>query len=166
MEPGAETEGKAYVHYRSWHETYPGLVDASYLEGVTLEECTEIARQWPDNILVAKDGARVIGFAGYGAYRDDSLPAHGEIYALYVLAAYQGKGVGRALADAALERLSGYSKIALWVLEGNARAIRFYERYGFRCDGTRAEILLGAPNMELRMIYARGGGERETRPLA
>ena len=37
MEPGAETEGKAYVHYRSWHETYPGLVDASYLEGVTGE---------------------------------------------------------------------------------------------------------------------------------
>ena len=160
MAPGAETEGKGYVHYRSWHEAYPGLVDAGYHAGVTLEKCVETARRWPDNILVAKDGERVVGFAAYGAYRDASLPGHGEVYALYVLAEYHGRGVGRALMDAALERLADYPKIALWVLEGNERAIRFYERYGFRFDGTRAEILLGTPNTELRMVYDRAGHSR------
>jgi len=41
------------------------------------------------------------------------------------------------------------------VLKGNDRAIKFYERYGFRFDGTEQEIMLGTPNTELRMIYER-----------
>lgn len=57
--------------------------------------------------------------------------------------------------NAALEKLSAYRKIAVWVLKGNDRAIRFYERYGFRFDGTEADIMLGTPNKELRMIYER-----------
>ena len=155
MESEAEMLGKAYVHYKSWHETYAKLIDAAYLQGVTLEKCTAIARQWPDNLLVAKDGDKVIGFAGYGAYRDDTLPRHGEVYALYVLKDYHGQGVGYDLVNAAMQRLSAYHRIALWVLKGNERAIAFYERYGFRFDGTQAEISLGSPNTELRMIYER-----------
>lgn len=155
METPEEMDGKGTVHWQSWHETYTGLVDAGYMAGVTEASCQAIARRWPDGLLVAKDGPRVVGFAGYGAYRDDTLPGCGEVYALYVLAEYQKKGIGYALMNAARERLSAYPKIALWVLEGNERAIHFYERYGFRFDGTRQEILLGTPNTELRMIYER-----------
>ncbi len=153
METDDEIMGKGYVHYKSWHETYPGLVDAGYLEGLTPEKCTALARRWTDNILVAKVGDRVVGFVGYGAYRDDTLPNHGEIYAIYVLAEYYGKGIGYALMNAALEKLSGYQKIALWVLKGNDRAIRFYEKFGFHFDGAESEIMLGTPNTERRMIY-------------
>lgn len=156
MESEAEIAGKGYVHYQSWQETYPGLVDAGYLAGVTLDKCLQIARKWRENILVAKDGDRVIGFVGYGAYRDDTMPGYGEIYSLYVLAAYHGQKVGYALMNAALAQLREYPKIALWVLKGNERAIRFYARYGFHADGTEENILLGTPNTELRMVYARG----------
>ncbi|MDE5588880.1 MAG: hypothetical protein K2J60_07025, partial [Acetatifactor sp.] len=83
MESEVETNGKGYVHYKSWHETYTDLVDKNYMDGITLEKCTEIAHRWPDNIIVAKDGDNVIGFVGYGAYRDNTLPEHGEIFALY-----------------------------------------------------------------------------------
>lgn len=155
MESEDEINGKGYVHYKSWQETYAGLIDAGYLEGHTLDVCTAIAHRWPDNIIVAKDGERVVGFAGYGAYRDDTLPAHGEVFALYVLAEYHGRRIGYELMNAALEKLSAYRKIAVWVLKGNDRAIRFYERYGFRFDGTEADIMLGTPNKELRMIYER-----------
>lgn len=155
METNEEISGKAYVHYKSWQETYPGLVDPEYLKGMTLEKCTDIALKWRDNIIVAKDGDNVIGFAAYGKYRDDSLPGHGEVYAIYVLKDYYGKGVGYDLMNAAFDRLSEYSKIAVWVLKGNERAIKFYERFGFRFDGESAEIILGKPNVELRMIYIR-----------
>lgn len=131
-------------------------MDAGYLEGVTPEKCTAIAHKWPDNIIVAKDGEKVVGFVGYGAYRDDTLPAHGEIFAIYVLAEYHGRRIGYELMNAALEKLSAYQKIAVWVLKGNDNAIRFYERYGFRFDGTEEEVMLGTPNKELRMIYERG----------
>ncbi|MDE6640938.1 MAG: GNAT family N-acetyltransferase [Acetatifactor sp.] len=153
MEGEDETNGKGYVHYKSWHETYTDLVDKNYIDGITLEKCTEIAHRWPDNIIVAKDGDNVIGFVGYGTYRDNTLPEHGEIFALYVLKKYHGQKVGYELMNAALEKLSDYKKIAVWVLKGNDRAIRFYEKYGFCFDGTEAEIKLGTPNTELRMIF-------------
>ncbi len=155
METGEEMDGKGYVHYKSWHETYTGLVDAGYMAGVTLEKCTQTARCYRDNTLIAKDGARVAGFAAYGAYRDETLPGCGEVFALYVLKEYHGRGVGYGLMDAALARLSGYATAAVWVLKGNERAVRFYERYGFRFDGTQAQLMLGTPAVELRMIYQR-----------
>ena len=67
MESEEEIKGKAYVHYKSWHETYRDLVDAKYLESITLEKCNTIAHQWGDNIIVAKDKERVIGFVGCSA---------------------------------------------------------------------------------------------------
>lgn len=157
METEAEIEGKGRVHWESWHETYEGLVDAGYMEGVTLEKCVQTAHQWRENILVAKDGDRVIGFAAYGACRGGALPGHGEVFALYVLREYQGRGVGYGLMNAAAERLSAYPKVAVWVLEGNERAIRFYQRYGFCFDGAEAELVLGTPVTELRMICDRRG---------
>ena len=112
--------------------------------------------QWTDNILVAKDGERVVGFVGYGTCRDDGLADYGEVFALYVLADYCGRGIGYALMNAALEKLPVSQKFAVWVLKGNERAIRFYKRYGFRFDGAEQEIMLGTPNTVLRMIYEKG----------
>ena len=159
MESEEEIHGKAYVHYKSWHETYTGIVDKEYLNSITLEKCTKIAQKWRENILVAKDGDKVVGFVGYGAYRDASLPEHGEIYAIYVLEEYQGLKIGYALMNAALKKLTEYKNIAVWVLKDNHKAIHFYERYGYRYDGTNAEIMLGTSNTEQRMIFERNLGE-------
>ncbi len=155
MEGEDEINGKGYVHYKSWQETYPGLVDAAYLEQLTLEKCTAISHRWTDNIIVAKDGENVVGFVAYGACRDKTLPAHGEVFAIYVLAEYQGRKIGYKLMNAAITKLSDYKKIAVWVLKENESAIHFYERYGFHFDGTESEIMLGTPNTEVRMIYER-----------
>ena len=155
MQTADEIDGKGYVHYKSWQETYAGLIDSEYLQKITEEKCKAIARKWTDNILVAKDGDKVIGFVGYGKYRDDTLADYGEVFAIYVLADNHGQKVGYELMNAAINKLSDYNKIAVWVLKGNERAIKFYERYGFRFDGTEQEIMLGTPNTELRMIYKR-----------
>ena len=155
MESDEEIKGKAYVHWKSWQDAYSGLVDQSYLDKLTLEKCTELAFRWPDNLLVAKEDDRVVGFAGYGVCNDDTLPETGEVFAIYVLKEYYGKGAGHALMRAALEKLSGYKRIAVWVLEGNRRAVRFYEKCGFRFDGTKKQIKLGTVNTEIRMILTK-----------
>lgn len=155
METEAETLGKAFVHWKSWQETYPGLIDGDYLAAMTLEKCEKIALRWRDNLLVACDGGKVVGFAGYGAYRDDTMPGCGEVYAIYVLADYHGQQVGYRLMNAAMDRLKDYERVALWVLRGNERAIRFYQRYGFTFDGCETDVVMGTPNVELRMIYSR-----------
>lgn len=151
METEDEIRGKAFVHWKSWQEAYPGLVDQNYLDALTLAKCEEIAFKWPDNILIAKDGGRVIGFAGYGKCRNDDLPAAGEIFAIYVLSEYYGTGTGQRLVQAALKELN-YPQVALWVLKGNERAIRFYKKCGFIFDGAEEELMLGSPVTALRMI--------------
>ena len=150
MESDSEIRGKAYVHWKSWQDTYSGLIDQDYLDKHTIEKCTDIAFRWPNNLLVAKEQDKVIGFVGYGVCRDD--PLTGEIFALYILKEYFDMKVGYALMCAALEKLSNYRKIYVWVLEGNHRAIKFYERCGFRFEGIKKQSKLGTENTEIRMV--------------
>ncbi len=100
---------------------------------------------------MAKDGERVVGFAGYGDHRDDTLPHTGEVYALYILKEYYGTCVGRQLMEVALSRLADSPHVALWVLKNNACAICFYQKCGFDFDGEEVALDLGAPAMEVRM---------------
>ena len=44
----AEITGKAYIHYTSWLETYPGLMPEKYLAKRSLEKCEETARAFPE----------------------------------------------------------------------------------------------------------------------
>ena len=165
METDDEIRGKAYVHWKSWHEAYTGIISGEYLDRHTRERCEKLAFRWGGNILVAKDGDRVVGFVGYGD-RGDEAPDTGEIFALYVLSEYYGKGVAQQLMNAGLAQLKSYSKIILWVLEGNKRAIRFYQKCGFTPDGEE----LVSPNVgatEIRMVMKQAAvleTERLTHP--
>ena len=151
METDGEIAGKAYVHWKSWQEAYKGLVDAAYLEALTLEKCTAAAFKYPENTLVAKVGEKVAGFCAYGEGRAEDLPGAGEIYALYVLPEYYGTGIGMALMDAGLEKLGG-KRAFVRVLKNNARAIRFYEKCGFVRDGFGQELVIGTPVTVIRMV--------------
>lgn len=153
MKSDSEIRGKAYVHWKAWQDAYSGLIDRTYLDNLTIKKCTDMAFRWPDNILVAKEKDKVIGYVGYGVCKD--LPETGEVFAIYILKEYYNKKIGYALMCAAFEKLSEYNKIAVWVLESNQRAIKFYERCGFQFDGTRKQIKLGTTNTEIRMILTK-----------
>lgn len=155
METDDEIKGKAYVHWKSWQEAYPGIVDQKYLDNLSLEKCESIAYRWPDNLIIAKDKARVIGFVGFGKYRNDELDNTGEIYAIYLLEEYYGQGIGYKMMQEGLAQLRDYSQIAVWVLKENKRAIQFYEKCGFRIDGREEQIELGTSVVEIRMILKR-----------
>lgn len=153
MDTEDEIKGKAYVHWRSWHEAYPNFVSQEYLDNLTLKKCEAMAFKRPENLLVAKDTNRVIGFVGYGD-RGNEAPETGEIFALYVLSEYYGKGVAQQLMRAGLEQLKNYPQVCLWVLKENRRAISFYQKCGFAPDGEE----LVSPNIkatEIRMVFAR-----------
>ena len=42
------------------------LVDQGYLDSLTLEKYENMAYRWPENLLIAKDHERVVGFAAFG----------------------------------------------------------------------------------------------------
>ena len=154
METDEEIKGKAFVHWKAWHEAYPGLVSRGYLDAFTLEKCEAMAvKVGGDDLIVAIDGNRVIGFVGYGD-RGEEAPNVGEIFALYVLAEYYGTGVGLKLMKAGLKQLAGYQEICLWVLKENKRAIRFYEKCGFVPTGEEM-VSLKIAATEIKMKFAR-----------
>lgn len=155
METEQEKRGKAYVQWKSWQETYTGLVDQRFLDELTLEKCEEITSAYPAGVLVAIDGERVVGFIGIGPCRHADLSGAGEVYAIYLLRDYHGRGIGKELMRAGLEELKAFSRVAVTVLKNNKKAIRFYECCGFCTDGCEQEILLGSPITEIRMIKAR-----------
>ena len=43
METDEEIKGKAYVHWKSWHESYTGIVSQEYLDKLTFEKCEKMA---------------------------------------------------------------------------------------------------------------------------
>lgn len=136
----ADAAAIADIHVAAWHGAYRGLVPDAVLDEFTLE--VRLPR-WRQILGVPGDGrttvyerdGRVVSFATVGASRDQ--PGDGEIWALYVHPTFWGCGAGRALVADGLDALQarGFGQAILWVLEGNARAIRFYERAGFRLDG-------------------------------
>ncbi|MGB9224907.1 N-acetyltransferase family protein [Mycobacterium sp.] len=148
----------ARVHVRSWQSAYRGLIDQDYLDGLTPEARASrytfgrVGLQHPYT-LIAVDGSVIRGLASTCLCRDKDLANFGELIAIYVDPDHIGTGVGRLLMAAAREQLRrlGVTSAALWVLEGNVRARRFYERDGWRSDGgRRTETYGNAPVQELR----------------
>ena len=156
METDEEIRGKAYVHWKAWQEAYTGFISQEYLDRNTLDKCEEMAYRWPDNIFIAKTGNKVIGFAGCGISRDN--PDAGEVYAIYVLSEYYGTGTAQKLMDAATGQLGNCAVIYVWVLKENARAIRFYEKYGFEKDG--AEKYMPALKADAIRMELNSTGDR------
>ena len=155
MTSAEEATGKAYVHCTAWKEAYRGLLNQSFLDAKTLELSEGMALtafRAGFSTLLAKDDDEVIGFADYGPCRDEDMQDAGEVYAIYLLSNYYGQGVGTRLMSSALQGMSGCDKVVVWVLRGNERAIRFYERFGFRFDGKSKTLDLGGEVTELRMV--------------
>lgn len=143
------------IHYYTWLTTYARIIDEGYLRAQSIEKSIRIFKKNKCiNHLVASLNNQVCGFSGYGASRDQDIANYGEIYALYVLKAFQNKGVGKALLVEVSKTLKimGYSNIYLWVLLDNKQAISFYEQNGFYQDGNKKIVTLGKPLTEIRLI--------------
>jgi GNAT superfamily N-acetyltransferase len=145
-----DSAGIARVHVNSWRTTYPGIVSHAVLEKLSVERSQEFWQKVitdPEErsfILVAVDGqGGVVGFASAGPERSGNFPYQSELYAIYMLKAYQGRGVGRQLVLAVAHQLlkQGLSSMLVWVLRDNLfRA--FYEALGGEQIGEK-DITIG-----------------------
>ena len=63
MATDSEMDEKGYVHYKSWQETYIGLMPDDYLNNLTLEKCVEMAHKFPQNTLLLKVDGKTVGFS-------------------------------------------------------------------------------------------------------
>jgi GNAT superfamily N-acetyltransferase len=164
----ADAGAIAHVHVDTWRTTYAGLIPDEFLARLNYERRES---QWravlsnPDSaewVYVAEDDAgEIVGFASGGPERSGDADYKGELYAIYVLAASQGKGIGRALTHAHVQRQleAGLTSMLVWVLAENP-SCAFYESLGGQPVRERQETVGDTAIMEV------GYGWMDIRPLA
>lgn len=161
----ADARDLASVHVATWRETYAGMVPDAMLSALSVEGRTamwdQILRQPATSastaVYVIESDRKIIGLGSCGSQRTRTLKERGydaEIYALYVLKAFQRRAIGTRLLTAMAANLSArrFSAFSLWVLRDNAAARQFYERHGgkvvaeqedVRASGVLVEVAYG-----------------------
>ena len=164
-----DAEGIARVHVSSWQAAYRDILPAEYLAGLRWEKRYEF---WQRELVapstvgsttwVLMEGTSVLGFVSTGPARDDDRQPDEawELYALYLTEDRWGQGLGRALANVAIDAVPDQvDDVSLWVLSGNHLARRFYERLGFSLDGREQTANIGdCEVLEVRYLRERESG--------
>ncbi|GAC1657406.1 MAG: GNAT family N-acetyltransferase [Ktedonobacteraceae bacterium] len=134
----ADAYGIARVHVDSWRTTYQGIVPSEYLAALSYEQREKIwFNQLSDtehktyHYVAENESGQIMGFVSGGPERNHDPIYKGELYAIYILQAYQGQGIGQSLTLSLVETLiqANLNSMLLWVLTANP-ARRFYEALG------------------------------------
>ncbi|MFE2881503.1 GNAT family N-acetyltransferase [Streptomyces sp. NPDC059272] len=158
----ADCDRVSEIRVLGWQFAYRGLMPQSFLDALSAKADAERRRarllEGDGSVLnlVATVADEIVGWAALGPYRDDELRTKdAELYAIYLDPEHVGTGAGRALMREGLRRCAalGHERIYLWVVRGNARARRFYERAGFWADGAEEPYeVAGVLVPELRYV--------------
>jgi len=121
----------AGILYQCWNEAYRGIVNDTYLDGLSMDGLLErlLQNRVSCRFLAAEIDGDIAGFCRY------SLPQEGKegaVSELYVSTKFRRRGVGRALLNAAAEdfRQLGLQSMILGCFEDNHSARTFYEKAG------------------------------------
>ncbi|MDH4276665.1 MAG: GNAT family N-acetyltransferase [Acidimicrobiia bacterium] len=141
------------VHVAAWRAAYADVMPAKFL--ATLDDERSAAR-WTESIATPPEGVtNLVGeidgtiqaIATVGPFRDHASfdDPSGELWMINVHPDAFGTGIATALHRRALDHLrkDGHHRAALWVVDRNLRARRFYEREGWTEDPARKEDTFG-----------------------
>ncbi|MEN6356594.1 MAG: GNAT family N-acetyltransferase [Armatimonadota bacterium] len=143
----------AKVGVDTWRSAYRGLVDDDHLDNLSYERSEVrwkigLAEENCFTFVAVGDDGSIIGFAHAGPERDGDPIHKGELYAIYVLQEYQGRGIGKALFDKVAERFmaDGTEGMVIWVLTEN-KSRWFYEHINGRFI-RRKTLTIGGRELE------------------
>ncbi|MFP5238097.1 MAG: N-acetyltransferase family protein [Acidobacteriota bacterium] len=145
------------MHVESWRTTYGGVVPQPYLNSLSEWERADRWRETlgrDDEVFVAEQDGRTVGFAMGGPSRDGVEGCDAELYAIYLLAEAQRAGVGTDLLHELARSLceSGFASMDVWVLEANPARF-FYERMGAHAAGSKEIEIGGATLMKRAYVW-------------
>lgn len=120
-----------HIAKTAWHATYEGIIPL-HIQNEFLEaaynEARLLQRLESSIMYVAQYEGSECGFANYSKIDDEG---HCELAAIYLLPSVQGKGIGSALLQQAIQNFNGIKTIHLIVERDNAIGMRFYQSKGF-----------------------------------
>jgi len=149
----------AVCHIVCWRAAYKGIISGEYLNNMSVEQMADNNRKSLSEpgiytFYCVEFDDKMIGRLVLCESRDEDKPAAGEIAAMYLIDKYWDKGYGREMMEYSIAEMKrrGHNEVYLWVLEENARARQFYEKCGFSYDGTKKEINIDKPLIEMRYV--------------
>jgi predicted acetyltransferase len=127
----------AHVVTLAWNETYKGIVSDDFLKGLYLNEKKRANNSYNcfndsnNHQYVLEVNGKVVGFINVGASNDKDYEYYGEIFAIYIINEYKGKGYGKELIKVGIEELKqmGFTKMIIGCLDGNT-SNEFYKHLG------------------------------------
>ncbi len=125
----------ARVHVATWQSAYKGIVPQPHLDSLDVTAWEQSWKEWlgrtDSSVFVAEEEGALCGFIGGGPLREPVGDCDCEIYAIYVLANMQKRGVGRDLISSLAGDLKkqGFASPAVWVLADNP-SCHSYARLG------------------------------------
>lgn len=141
--------GIAYVHVETWRSTYTGILPDDYLQSLTIENR---AKNWQRNLktlhtttfIAENDVGDIVGFAAGGPNQSRDPYYQAELYAIYILDAYQRKGIGKQLIKPIIQILEAkkYENIIIWALEENSNRA-FYKSLGGQLVASKSISICG-----------------------
>lgn len=167
----ADADALGHVHVAVWQAAYRGTMDDDFLDHL---DADQRAGWWRDHLRpsshdvgrvrdetwVLVEGGGLQGFVLFGDPNDDDRrgePGVGQVHALNVRPDLWGERRGEVLLTTAEDGLvrRGARQGLLWVVAGNDRARRLYERRDWTADGARRTTRFGGRDVE-EVRYLKG----------
>lgn len=130
----------------SWKTAYRGIIDDNYLDMLKTDHWTAFLTAGLNDgsifSMIIESNKAAIGAA---VLSNGETESEANLISFYLLPDKIGQGYGHAFYGAIEAELvrRGFLSCVIHVLEGNVRAIRFYEKHGFTDTGRKVEAVLG-----------------------
>lgn len=121
----------------AWNETYKGIVSNDFLKGLYLNEEQRAINSYNNfneannHQYVLEVNGNVVGFVNVGKADEKEYDNCGELYAIYIINEYKGKGYGKKLFETGVNELKnmGFDKMVIGCLDKNS-SNDFYKHLG------------------------------------
>ncbi len=131
----------AKVHVESWQKSFAGIVPQEFLDNLKVEKRTKAFEQGFGEanykMFVAENSIDgIVGFADFGKARESEFAFEAELYAIYLLREFQGKGIGENLFRLCQKEMiaDGFNSMYLMALAVSPYK-SFYEKMGGQIAG-------------------------------
>ena len=156
-----DARGIALVHVDTWRTTYAGIVPDEFLRNLSYDRRE---RQWQSfyakpeprsHLWIALDGDKIIGFSS-GGHEQNAEEHEGEVYAIYLLSSYHGRGIGKELFQRSFAhlRVDGFTSVIVWALADNPTC-NFYRKMGGLEYSEKMEDIGGVSLKEISFRWSR-----------
>ena len=131
---------------------YPNEIKMSYED--EKEHIKKVKSSETSNYFVVMKNSKIIGCIGFNGNIARKMKHYGTI-GISVLKEYWGRGIATTLLEKLISwsKEKGIKKINLDVFENNERAIKLYEKFGFKLEGCIEDGIFDGENYINLLVY-------------